>query len=185
MGDRIAVMRQGAPAGGDARRSSTQPTNVFVGRFIGSPAMNVVPATFMEGAGLSGQLAGFRPEHARSATARGASTSPRDVEVVEYLGDEQLVHLAAARPLAGEAARGSSSWRGQEQQVLHRPRQAASLRRGHRAGPDLSLRAEAPAGEADARMLGRATVRLDRDVDRLVVPGAGQRQVETRSSRPG
>src|SRR4029079_15874882 len=60
-------------------------------------------------------------------------------------------------------------------------RQAAPLRRGHRAGPDLRLRAEAPAREADARMLGRPSVRLDRDVDRLVVPEAGQRQVETRS----
>jgi len=97
MGDRIAVMRDGLlQQVGTPEELYTTPTNVFVGRFIASPAMNVVPASFMEGAGRSGQLAGFRPEHVdvgngHPDTAHFAAT----VEVVEYLGDEQLVHLAA------------------------------------------------------------------------------------------
>ncbi len=97
MGDRIAVMRQGLlQQVGTPEELYTTPTNVFVGRFIGSPAMNVVPATFMEGAGLSGQLAGFRPEHVSVGNGHAdAAHFSATVEVVEYLGDEQLVHLAA------------------------------------------------------------------------------------------
>ena len=97
MGDRIAVMRQGVlQQVGTPEELYTRPTNVFVGRFIGSPAMNVVPASFIEGAGLSGQLAGFRPEHVSVGNGRAdAAHFAATVEVVEYLGDEQLVHLAA------------------------------------------------------------------------------------------
>jgi multiple sugar transport system ATP-binding protein len=97
MGDRIAVMRQGVlQQVGTPEELYTTPTNVFVGRFIGSPAMNVVPASFIEGAGLSGQLAGFRPEHVSVGNGRpDAAHFSATVEVVEYLGDEQLVHLAA------------------------------------------------------------------------------------------
>jgi multiple sugar transport system ATP-binding protein len=97
MGDRIAVMRQGIlQQVGTPEELYTRPTNVFVGRFIGSPAMNVVPASFIEGAGLSGQLAGFRPEHVSVGNGhRDAAHFSATVEVVEYLGDEQLVHLAA------------------------------------------------------------------------------------------
>ena len=97
MGDRIAVMRQGVlQQVGTPEELYTRPTNVFVGRFIGSPAMNVVPATFMEGAGRSGQLAGFRPEHVSVGNGHAdAAHFSATVEVVEYLGDEQLVHLAA------------------------------------------------------------------------------------------
>ena len=97
MGDRIAVMRQGVlQQVGTPEELYTTPTNVFVGRFIGSPAMNVVPASFIEGAGLSGQLAGFRPEHVSVGNGRpDAAHFAATVEVVEYLGDEQLIHLAA------------------------------------------------------------------------------------------
>ena len=97
MGDRIAVMKQGIlQQVGTPEELYTTPTNVFVARFIGSPAMNVVPAAFMDGAGRSGQLAGFRPEHVSVGNGRGdAAHFSATVEVVEYLGDEQLVHLAA------------------------------------------------------------------------------------------
>ena len=56
--------------------------------------MNLVPAGLIEGAGTSGMLAGFRPEHVEPAngSADGARFEAL-VEVVEYLGDEQLVHL--------------------------------------------------------------------------------------------
>ena len=43
--------------------------------------------------GGSGRIAGFRPEHVRPGAGRGDTLSfTATVEVVEYLGDEQLVH---------------------------------------------------------------------------------------------
>jgi multiple sugar transport system ATP-binding protein len=53
-----------------------------------------VPAGLIEGAGSSGMLAGFRPEHVDPANGRAdGARFDAVVEVVEYLGDEQLVHL--------------------------------------------------------------------------------------------
>ncbi len=95
MGDRIAVMKLGVLQQiGTPEALYTRPTNVFVARFIGSPAMNLVPAGLIEGAGSTGMLAGFRPEHIEPANgnADGAHFQAL-IEVVEYLGDEQLVHL--------------------------------------------------------------------------------------------
>ena len=95
MGDRIAAMRDGVlQQVGTPEELYTKPANVFVGTFIGSPAMNVVPGGLVDGAGRSGTFAGFRPEHVELGP--GAGDGPRFdavVEVVEYLGDEQLVHL--------------------------------------------------------------------------------------------
>jgi ABC-type sugar transport system ATPase subunit len=95
MGDRIAAMRLGVlQQVGTPEELYTRPTNVFVARFIGSPAMNLVPAGLIEGAGRSGTLAGFRPEHVERANGRvDGARFDAVVEVVEYLGDEQLVHL--------------------------------------------------------------------------------------------
>ena len=101
MGDRIAVMRDGVlQQVGTPQELYTRPANVFVGRFIGSPSMNVVEAGVIEGFGEDGVLAGFRPEHVEVGHA-GGDVAPftARVEVVEYLGDEQLVHLRV-----GEAA---------------------------------------------------------------------------------
>jgi multiple sugar transport system ATP-binding protein len=97
MGDRIAVMRDGVLQQiGTPQELYTQPVNVFVGRFIGSPSMNLVPAVFVEGLGLGDdRLAGFRPEHVELDGQADAARFEASVEVVEYLGDEQLVHLRA------------------------------------------------------------------------------------------
>jgi multiple sugar transport system ATP-binding protein len=98
MGDRIAVMRAGVlQQVGTPQELYTDPANVFVGRFIGSPSMNVVGDDVVEGLGESGVLVGFRPEHVEltSPSAEGAISFTARVEVVEYLGDEQLVHLRA------------------------------------------------------------------------------------------
>ena len=95
MGDRIAVMKLGVLQQiGSPEELYTRPKNVFVARFIGSPSMNLVPAGLIEGAGSTGMLAGFRPEHVEPANGKvdGAHFEAL-VEVVEYLGDEQLVHL--------------------------------------------------------------------------------------------
>jgi multiple sugar transport system ATP-binding protein len=94
MGDRIAVMSHGVLQQlGTPEELYEHPANTFVARFIGSPAMNMLPSSAL-GVGGAGQLAGFRPEHVRLGNGRaGAGSLDASVEVVEYLGDEQLAHL--------------------------------------------------------------------------------------------
>jgi multiple sugar transport system ATP-binding protein len=121
MGDRIAVMRLGVlQQAGSPEELYTRPRNLFVATFIGSPAMNAVPVEpasengkallrngdfrvevpprFLDAAGSGRPLVvGLRPEHlevANGASPNGsAARVPAEVDVVEYLGDEQLVHL--------------------------------------------------------------------------------------------
>ena len=95
MGDRIAVMKLGVlQQVGSPEELYREPQNLFVASFIGSPAMNLVPAEVMDGAGGTERIAGFRPEHIDVANGRsGGLDFDARVDVVEYLGDEQLVHL--------------------------------------------------------------------------------------------
>jgi multiple sugar transport system ATP-binding protein len=96
MGDRIAVMRLGVlQQVGSPEDLYVEPANVFVAGFIGSPAMNLVPAPVLDGVGGDDRIAGFRPEHI-DVGRNGAGdviAFEGQVEVVEYLGDEQLVHF--------------------------------------------------------------------------------------------
>jgi multiple sugar transport system ATP-binding protein len=95
MGDRIAVMKLGVlQQVGSPEDLYRNPRNVFVAGFIGSPAMNLVPASIIDGVGGDDRIAGFRPEHIELGNGKpeGVSFGAR-VEVVEYLGDEQLVHM--------------------------------------------------------------------------------------------
>jgi ABC-type sugar transport system ATPase subunit len=94
MGDRIVVMRRGVLQQiGTPEDLYTRPVNTFVATFIGSPAMNLMPSSEL-GVGAPGQLAGFRPEHVILGNGRpDSATYDALVEVVEYLGDEQLAHL--------------------------------------------------------------------------------------------
>jgi len=94
MGDRIAVMRDGLLQQiGTPEQVYTQPANTFVATFIGSPAMNVLPAPVL-GLGADSLLAGFRPEHIHVGSgANGSVAFQAGVEVLEYLGDERLAHL--------------------------------------------------------------------------------------------
>jgi ABC-type sugar transport system ATPase subunit len=93
MGDRIAVMNEGVLQQiGTPEQLYTKPDNVFVAGFIGSPAMNLVPAEAV-GADGDGTIAGFRPEHVEVARGGDGISFKALVEVIEYLGDEQLVHL--------------------------------------------------------------------------------------------
>jgi multiple sugar transport system ATP-binding protein len=93
MGDRIAVMSTGVLQQiGTPEELYTRPANTFVATFIGSPAMNLVPAAAI-GLNADGRLAGFRPEHVVLGEApNGNAHADAVVEVVEYLGDEQLAH---------------------------------------------------------------------------------------------
>jgi len=97
MGDRIAVMSLGVLQQiGSPHALYTNPVNTFVAKFIGSPAMNLLPADAVElGLGGAGRLVGFRPEDVELANGRRADCAECDatVEVVQYLGDEQLAYL--------------------------------------------------------------------------------------------
>jgi ABC-type sugar transport system ATPase subunit len=93
MGDRIAVMNLGVlQQVGTPEELYENPSNTFVAGFIGSPAMNLVPAPSVD-AGGAGRIVGFRPEHIELDRQAGGIQFHAGVEVVEYLGDEQIAHL--------------------------------------------------------------------------------------------
>ena len=119
LGDRVAVMREGViQQTGSPRELYERPRNLFVAGFMGSPAMNVLPAEFRDGrirlplpgvnlmppAGMRlppepGHLiAGIRPEHFQLGEP-GVHTEgePDDfevkVEMAEWLGADLLVHF--------------------------------------------------------------------------------------------
>ncbi|MGH2488031.1 MAG: ABC transporter ATP-binding protein, partial [Candidatus Limnocylindria bacterium] len=121
MGDRIAVMRDGVlQQVGTPQQLYAHPTNVFVAGFIGSPAMNFFKARAngpnlrvgdiqLELAGKAAEVVGtrpagsevtvgFRPEHLELGDeAVGPSVRlPASVDVVEFLGDQELIHAQAA-----------------------------------------------------------------------------------------
>ena len=120
MGNRIAVMSEGRlQQVGTPQELYDYPLNRFVAGFIGSPAMNFidvrmstggdgglkspgvsipVPPRFGEGIRSVGRtlVAGIRPEHFELATGSettGVATVDGVAEVVEYLGNEELLHV--------------------------------------------------------------------------------------------
>jgi ABC-type sugar transport system ATPase subunit len=94
MGDRIAVLNEGVLQQiGMPEELYVRPENVFVAGFIGSPAMNLVPAGVIPGVGGSGRIVGFRPEHLHLGGGAQGARFEAAVDVVEFLGDEQLVHV--------------------------------------------------------------------------------------------
>jgi multiple sugar transport system ATP-binding protein len=124
MGTRIAVMSEGVLMQvGTPQSLYDTPLNRFVAGFIGSPSMNFVDVT-VEGTGDSARLigpgdwsvptpqrlrsvageiagrklvAGFRPEHLDIGEAGANAGSFRArADVVEYLGNEELLHVNAA-----------------------------------------------------------------------------------------
>jgi len=124
MGERIAVMNEGIlQQVGSPQTLYDTPINRFVAGFIGSPSMNFVEV-HMEGSGESARLvgpadwsiplpnryrdaatpragktlvAGFRPEHIDIGEGGpGTGTFQARADVVEYLGNEELLHINAA-----------------------------------------------------------------------------------------
>jgi multiple sugar transport system ATP-binding protein len=93
MGDRIAVMNLGVlQQVGTPEELYENPSNMFVAGFIGSPAMNLVPASLLS-AGGGDRIVGFRPEHVDVGRNGDGLRFSATVDVVEYLGDEQIVHM--------------------------------------------------------------------------------------------
>ena len=124
MGSRIAVMSEGLlQQVGTPQALYDTPLNRFVAGFIGSPSMNFVDVT-VEGTGDSARLigpggwslptpprlrgiagdiagrklvAGFRPEHLDIGEGGGdVGGFQARADVVEYLGNEELLHVRAA-----------------------------------------------------------------------------------------
>jgi multiple sugar transport system ATP-binding protein len=123
MGSRIAVMNEGVlQQVGTPQTLYDTPINRFVAGFIGSPSMNFVDVTLDNSTGSSrlvgandwsiplprqykdaavvpgrSLVAGFRPEHLDigEPTSDVGSFRAR-ADVVEYLGNEELLHLNAA-----------------------------------------------------------------------------------------
>ncbi|MEZ5289655.1 MAG: ABC transporter ATP-binding protein [Vicinamibacterales bacterium] len=95
LGGRVAVLRRGrleqvAPP----LELYTRPVNTFVARFIGAPAMNLVPAARLGVAAAPDALAGLRPQDVRLG-AGGSVTA--HVELVEPRGADAIVHLRLDR----------------------------------------------------------------------------------------
>jgi len=104
MGHRVAVLRDG-----DLQQCAApstlyhEPANLFVARFIGSPAMNTLPVPangslkvagadlgIADGLGGQRETVGFRPE---TVVVNGDGPIPGRIRVVEDLGSEVFVHL--------------------------------------------------------------------------------------------
>jgi multiple sugar transport system ATP-binding protein len=122
MGTRIAVMNEGRlQQVGTPQELYDRPINRFVAGFIGSPAMNFAsvevqgtgddvqlvganitvpkPPQFRESMGAAGRqlIVGFRPEHLEIAPVTGAAAVVNaKAEVVEYLGNEELIHASGS-----------------------------------------------------------------------------------------
>ena len=104
LGDRLLVLHEGRPVQlATPMEVFARPASAYVAGFIGTPAMNLIPGTLdaglvrlaggaVVGAGPAGPAraisVGIRPEHL-SLVAEGLVL---DVELVEPLGSETLVH---------------------------------------------------------------------------------------------
>ncbi|KAA6186748.1 sn-glycerol-3-phosphate ABC transporter ATP-binding protein UgpC [Thiohalocapsa marina] len=119
LGDRIAVLRGGeVQQVGSPRELYSEPANLFVASFIGSPPMNLMPARLQDGqlhlpmtmlrptetlfgrlpAGDADLIVGIRPEHF-DATVSGEDQPPGEtsfevrVEAIEWLGADLYLHF--------------------------------------------------------------------------------------------
>jgi len=111
LGERIAVLSDGVlQQVGPPQEVYDHPANVFVAGFIGSPPMNLLAGTALDGRVTVGEvelehadapdgevLVGIRPEGLRPVGAEHAGpVFEVCVDVVEPLGDEVLVHGSVA-----------------------------------------------------------------------------------------
>jgi len=117
LGDRIAVMSNGRLHQlGPPQDVYDHPTNLFVAGFIGSPPMNLLRGTAVGGRIQVGDLrlelagipdgdvvVGLRPESLGPARD-GRPSMEFEIDVVEPLGDEVVVHGTVAGQLAESGA---------------------------------------------------------------------------------
>jgi len=139
MADKIVVMRDGRILQvGSPLELYERPVDVFTARFIGSPTMNLLPASLKEGqadlsiggsfqvaslsASTAGILVGVRPQDLApsSSGAPGLSLSGT-VVVVETLGSETFVHIESGNQTVIGSAPGRQIPKVGEQLTLHAP----------------------------------------------------------------
>ena len=95
LGTRVAVMNEGrVEQVGPPLEVYRRPETMFVATFVGSPAMNLLPAELLPGLGNpgGGVLLGVRPHDVTVAPA-GTGDSDALVDVVEPRGSELLLYL--------------------------------------------------------------------------------------------
>ena len=203
LGDRIAVLRKGEiQQVGTPQELYRHPVNLFVAGFIGSPAMNFLPATIKEDRLVLPMseftlperfrswlppeqkevVAGIRPEHFRYVD-KGATTPGKErvfnaqMEVVEWLGADLYVHFDV------------EAWTNPRLDALQ---QELELDREHGG----CLRLVARVGTENAVVTGEA-IALDIDPEKILLfdPKSGKRidssnthgptQPTTAAGRPG
>jgi multiple sugar transport system ATP-binding protein len=125
LGQRVAVMRDGRVLQCDRPQALyAHPNNLFIAAFIGSPAMNLVEATYEDGAVQFGQfrvplaqrparervVLGIRPESFEDAAfAPGLPTIRVQVAVLEELGSDAHVFFHVdAPPMTAEVLESAS-----------------------------------------------------------------------------
>ncbi|HEX4445624.1 MAG TPA: ABC transporter ATP-binding protein, partial [Polyangiaceae bacterium] len=118
LGDRIAVMREGKLVQmGTPREVYERPATSFVGAFLGSPRMNLIPARLEGGAVAAGPfrvplpvgtlparlVVGVRPEHVRIAGGDGSSGSGEIVSMrTNNVSMLAIGEVVAVEPLGAE-----------------------------------------------------------------------------------
>jgi len=126
LGDRVAVLKKGIlQQVATPRELYDHPINLFVAGFIGSPPMNFMPARISgdkielpfvtmtltkqmaeRAAGHELLIAGVRPEHFEDADLadpdkiHGRARFSADVDVIEWLGNEQYAYIPFEAPPA-------------------------------------------------------------------------------------
>jgi multiple sugar transport system ATP-binding protein len=124
LGDRLALLRKGAlQQVGTPKELYEEPVNLFVAGFIGSPQMNFIPAEVQsdklrtplvdipfqsarlpESFRTGHLIVGLRPEDLQPSSQldererRSSVTFTRRVDVMEWLGDEQLLYIPFEAP---------------------------------------------------------------------------------------
>jgi multiple sugar transport system ATP-binding protein len=161
LGDRVAVMRQGViQQTGPPQELYEDPVNLFVAGFIGSPAMNFLPAhvdgdtlklpivdaklpesvrSRVEGERV---IVGIRPEHFEDASLVGdrrdqGAVFRTKIDVVESMGSELYAHFSLERQgIESDELRelaeesGSAELRGEDDTVIARLDPASRVRQG-------------------------------------------------------
>jgi multiple sugar transport system ATP-binding protein len=128
LGQRVAVMRDGKILQCDRPQALyARPSNLFIAAFIGSPAMNLVEATYEDGAVRFGQYSvpvptapaasrfvlGIRPESFEDAAfAPGLPTIEVQVAVLEELGSDAHVFFTVEAPQVSAEVLESASEQG-------------------------------------------------------------------------
>jgi sn-glycerol 3-phosphate transport system ATP-binding protein len=88
MADHVVLLREGRiEQEGTPAQLYARPATTFAARFIGTPAMNLVPLHAVQPGAVAGVTAGIRPEHIRI----GADGVPATVTSAEYHGADTIV----------------------------------------------------------------------------------------------